>query len=72
MSRYHIGKYAYGFDRPLSEYFLSKGDKTLVGILSQPKVYGGHVELMTALQKEGVWEQIPEQHRDAIAMDLPF
>lgn len=72
MSRYNVGKYAYGFDRPLSEYFLSKDDTTLVGLLSYPHVYGGHTQLMTAMQKEGVWDQIPEHHKSAIALDLPF
>jgi len=40
----------------------------LVGSLSD--TYGGHIELLTAINEHGV--NIPQEHRSAIEGDLPF
>ena len=76
MSRYFIqnkkGKgFSYGYDNPLQEYFMDDTvGKTFVGTLSE--VYGSAGNLMEAAAKKGVWELMPESHKQRIAMDLPF
>jgi len=72
MSRYQIPgtKIAYGFDRPLSEYFLNEGSKGVVGTLG--KLYGDAMNLYTELKRRNLWGKIPQEHRDAIAGDNPF
>lgn len=70
MSRHELDPYAYGFDRPMAQYFLSKGRKQIVGPLS--KVYGTNYALIDALKKEGIWGRIPMEHKRAIQGDLPF
>ena len=72
MSRYYISDYVYGFDNPLSEYFMQKKGTTIVGTMSEPKVYGSASNLYEALLKEGLLDKIPTEHRNAILGDLPF
>jgi hypothetical protein len=66
--------FAYGYDAPLQEYFLSAETKDdrwdLVGTLAG--VYGGHYNLYGALVDNGVWGKIPANHQFAIMGDLPF
>lgn len=82
MSRYNVqvGKvtYAYGYDRPLQEYFLQrhtpgKGDypvvKDLVGSYTG-KGYGTAGELLAAVAKYRV--PLPDDHLLAVSLDLPF
>ena len=82
MSRYHVqvgdATFAYGYDRPLQEYFLQKhtpgeGDypdvEDLVGSLSGGG-YGTAGELLAAVAKHGV--PLPEAHLTLIGLDLPF
>lgn len=82
MSRYHVkvgdATYAYGFDRPLQEYFLQKhtpgeGDypevEDIVGSLTG-NGYGSAGELLEAVAKHGV--PLPEEHLTLIGLDLPF
>lgn len=72
MSRYNSGKYAYGYDHPLQEYFLqeTRGENTreLVGSLSRKKGTSRNlIEAIYALEIE-----IPEDHRMKIELDMPF
>lgn len=66
--------FVYGFDNPLTEYFLSAETKDdrwdLVGTLAG--VYGSHWNLYEALVGNGVWEKIPADHQFAIMGDLAF
>lgn len=73
MSRYRATNdkgelYAYGYDRPLAEYFLQKGEVEIVGNLGTKPGTNGH--MLEALRAENV--EIPADHYDAISMDLPF
>ena len=72
MSRYQIGKYSYGYDRPLAEYFLQKqfGDETkqIVGCLS-PKA-GTASNFLQAVQELGI--PVPEDQIKQARLDLPF
>lgn len=72
MSQYSAGKYLYGFDPVIPEYFLMEdlGDdvKVVVGVGS-PK-YGSKGNLLTAIRNLGL--TIPAEHNTAIMMDLPF
>ena len=68
-------EFAYGYDRPLQEYFLFKdapeedsGCINLVGSLSD--TYGSAANLLEAIEKHGI--EIPEEHRNAMMLDLPF
>ena len=76
MSRYRIqnkkGKnFSYGYDNPLQESFLDDTvGKTFVGTMSE--VHGRAGNLMEAAAKKGIWELMPESHKQRIAMDLPF
>ena len=82
MSRYHLqhGKrtYAYGYDRPLREYFLQRHTLRKNGY---PKVtdlvgscsgngYGTNWELLAAIAKFKL--TVPGDHLLAIMSDLPF
>ena len=82
MSRYHVRvgevTFAYGYDRPLQEYFLqrhtpSEGDypqvDDLVGSLTGGG-YGTAGELLEAVEKYGV--PLPTDHLLAVSLDLPF
>ena len=82
MSRYHVkvgdATFAYGFDRPLQEYFLQKqtpgeGDypdvEDLVGSLTGGGS-GTAGELLEAVAKYEI--PLPENHLLAAMMDLPF
>jgi hypothetical protein len=82
MSRYvvKVGEttFAYGFDRPLQEYFLQKhtpgeGDypdvEDLVGSMTGGG-YGTAGELLEAVAKYEI--PLPENHLLAAMMDLPF
>lgn len=70
MSRYIHKEYVYGFDRPLAQYFLDKKDKALVGPLSP--VYGSNGAMVKEMDKEKIFSEIPEEHRNAILGDLEF
>lgn len=63
-------KFAYGFDRPLSEYFLQKyvGDEVidLVGFPLQ----GNKTAFLRAVEQEGV--NLPDHHVQCVCLDLPF
>jgi hypothetical protein len=70
--------FAYGYDRPLQEYFLQKhtpgdGDypdvEDLVGSLSGGG-YGSAGELLAAVAEHGI--PLPEEHLTLIGLDLPF
>lgn len=66
MSRYFVDTHDYGYDRPLSEYFFDEE----VGPLGDKP--GTASNLREALIAHELWDQIPEEHRVAIAMDRPF
>lgn len=72
MSRYNIPSIpaVYGFDEPLSQYFLSVGNQQLVGPLS--KKYGDNYTMIETLKKAGLWDRLPENHQKAIQDDFPF
>jgi hypothetical protein len=82
MSRYHVkvgdATFAYGFDRPLQEYFLQKhtpGDggypdvEDLVGSMTGGG-YGTAGELLAAVHIFGI--PLPDDHLTAICLDTPF
>jgi hypothetical protein len=69
MSRYINGQYVYGFDNPLSQYFLSKGNKHLCGPLS--KTHGDNYTLIELMKRENLWDKINEEHKQLITGDLP-
>ena len=65
----------YGFDRPLSYYFLDRvypdgRCRHIVGLCSFPPVYGSALNLLEYLDKFRV--QVPEAHRDLLQLDLPI
>ena len=60
----------YGFDPPLSEYFMQHGTQWVVGPLAD--THGSNNALGEALTRAGVWKKIPKEHRSAISDDLPF
>ena len=77
MSRHVIespaGKWVYGFDEPLGEYFLQEqvndeiGFKEIVGSLGDQ--YGSAAALLEAVDELGL--ELPMEHRALIEMDLP-
>lgn len=82
MSRYHVtvggATFAYGYDRPLREYFLQRhtpGEdgypdvEDLVGS-STGNGYGSAGELLAAVAEHGI--PLPEEHLTLIGLDLPF
>ena len=82
MSRYHVkvgdATFAYGYDRPLREYFLQRhtpgeGDypdvEDLVGSLTGGG-YGTAGELLNAVAQYDI--PLPENHLLAVLMDEPF
>ena len=82
MSRYHVkvgdATFAYGYDRPLQEYFLQKhtpgeGDypdvEDLVGSYTG-NGYGTAGELLEAVQRFNV--PLPTDHLMAVCLDEPF
>lgn len=73
MSRYNLtngsDKFVYGFDGPLSQYFLTKNEKNLVGPLAR---YGDNTTMITELRNVGILDKIPEPHRKAIVCDIGF
>ena len=82
MSRYHVkvgdATFAYGYDRPLQEYFLQKhtpgeGDypdvEDLVGSMTGGG-YGTAGELLNAVQRFNV--PLPPDHMIAVFLDEPF
>jgi len=82
MSRYHVkvgdATFAYGYDRPLQEYFLQKhtpgeGDypdvEDLVGSMTGGG-YGTAGELLNAVQRFNV--PLPPDHYIAVFLDEPF
>ena len=75
MSRYTIedskgARIVYGFDRPISQYFVQKERKHLLGPMSAN--YGNCVEMEKTLRDVQVWDKIPEQHQEAIVSDNGF
>jgi hypothetical protein len=94
MSRYQVvgsykGKdffFTYGFDRPLSEYFLDKvevGKDHLwhkngvdlvgpFGFRNKGCLYGSANNLRQMMIIMGIWNKIPLRHQQAIVLDLPF
>ena len=80
MSRYNATNdagetFAYGYDEPLQDYFIQKdapdeeaGYVPLVGSLSG--TYGSGANLLAAIDEHKV--QVPEDHRTAMVLDLPF
>jgi len=62
--------FAYGFDNPLSQFFLTLNGKHLVGPLS--KQYGDNYSMIDALKRNQLWDSIPAEHRQAIESDLAF
>jgi hypothetical protein len=72
MSRYNSGKFAYGYDNPLMEYFLqeNKGKRTVEHVGSLSGTQGTAGNLLEAIKKLGV--EVPNDHLLKIQMDLPF
>ena len=76
MSKYYIQnkqgqKFSYGYDKPMREYFMDDTvEKSFVGLFSE--VYGSAGNLMEVATQKGIWEVMPESHKQNIAMDLPF
>ena len=76
MSKYYIQNkkgesFSYGYDRPLSEYFLDDNvEESFVGTMSD--VHGSASNLMKAAAEKGIWELMPQSHKQAMLMDLPF
>lgn len=74
MSRYTVNskgkKIVYGFDNPLSQFFLDIDGKHICGPLSP--VYGSNYEMLAALRRNGIEKMIPQIHIDAITDDLTF
>lgn len=74
--------YAYGYDRPTSQYFLDVISDDPDASIYLPYVgfdspitkwqRGTHVHLLEALMHFNVWDLIPEEHRTAITFDLPI
>ncbi len=78
MSRYYAEtkdgkKFSYGFEFIGQQYFLIDeiAQVTLVGQGSD-FVHGNARNLQTALQENGFWESVPENHRLDIVLDLTF
>ena len=67
-------RFAYGYDRPLQYYFLSRIHPSpmrhLVGLLSEKGVYGSASNLLGYVRKLGI--VVPESHENAMLADLPF
>ena len=76
MSKYYIQNkkgesFSYGYDNPLQEYFMDDTvGESFVGTMSE--VHGSAGNLMEAAMEKGIWEVMPEFHRQRIFMDLPF
>lgn len=76
--------YAYGYDHPLQQYFLDESttDEDGKHLCFMPWVgydspkpewnYGTRTALCEAMERFGIWELIPESHRNAIALDMPI
>ena len=71
MSQYKSGNYVYGYDAPMSEYFLmeeiNNDMEILVGTGSSLK--GNKTNLLSQLNKLKI--KIPKAHKTKISMDLP-
>lgn len=71
MSQYKSGNYVYGYDAPMSEYFLmeeiNSDMEILVGTGSSLK--GNKTNLLSQLNKLKI--KIPKAHKIKISMDLP-
>lgn len=68
---------AYGFDRPLQEYFIQvfengsateENEDGLIVWEGSRMTHKSNGEMLELFEKWGV----PEEHRQAVAMDLPF
>lgn len=80
MSRFYVtannGKeFVYGYDRPLQYYFLSlyqkgKMPRHLVGLLSDPPIYGSARNLLEMCDRVGI--TLPNIHREELCLDLPL
>ena len=67
--------FAYGFDRPLQEYFIQKylpdGDSVdLVGFGSVPHIAGTNGNFLNAVDEHGII--LPDNHLFEVGMDVPF
>ena len=76
MSRYNARNeqgesFVYGFDRPLSEYFIQKrcGDE-LIDLVGYPVNRGTKNAFILCIEKHGII--LPDHHEQAVCMDLPF
>jgi hypothetical protein len=78
MSRYKVGDYEYGYDRPLQEYFLIQNIPEiddfendcieLVGSLGD--IYGSAMNLLQEIDRLKI--PIPAEHREKLILDLPI
>ncbi len=75
MSRYIASNdsgenFAYGFDRPLSEYFLQKyvGDE-VIDLVGFP-LKGNKTAFLNAIEQNNV--KLPDHHLQCVCLDLPF
>jgi hypothetical protein len=66
--------YVYGFDYPLSEYFMyvetAEDVIPLVGMLASNG--GTRGDMLEALAEHGITDLLPNEHINALALDLPF
>lgn len=70
MSRYYIKskdkKYAYGFDRVLSEYFIQEIGRNKIN----SEASGPASRVLEYMFNKEI--EIPQAHTDAMVLDLPF
>jgi len=66
--------YVYGYDYPLQEYFMyvetAEDVLPLVGMLASNA--GTRGDMLEALAKHGITDLLPNEHINALALDLPF
>lgn len=66
--------YVYGFDYPLQEYFMyvetAEDVLPLVGMLAANG--GTRTDMLEALAENGITDLLPNEHINALALDLPF
>ena len=79
--------FVYGYDKPLQEYFLqlqtiangrrgeypirlSEDTVELVGTMSE--LLGNKGNFMEVCERVGIWDRIPDGHKDLVVLDLPI
>ncbi len=66
--------YVYGYDYPLQEYFMyvetSEDVIPLVGMLASNG--GTRSDMLQALDEAGITDLLPNEHIEALALDLPL